>query len=354
MFKSLDCQSSQEVIILDPHWNKETIVPLRSKGREGYLVCPVCKQPVHVRAGERNRWHFAHNIISNCPLKHESANLLQARGLLYTWLRSKYGGKVTVEKHFPDLNLPRSLDCYVEISDEQKLGYWILDKGIRSRYPLQYAFSNLDISIVWVLLSSMLKIDDESPESVHLSPTERDFIYPSEYNPIYSHYDSALNYLDIEDTSVTTLRGLNCTHFPQKFSFDAALKDDLRNMLISPKTGEFVHPGEHERLLELQERLRFEEEQQRQNEIKEHRERELTKQRYLESLAARSPLPKTNYTPHVQTPNNAFTENTGNKQYPCSVCGILTGNWVIFDGKTDTCVCTRDCLRTQQKNRQFS
>jgi competence CoiA-like predicted nuclease len=146
MFKSTDCQSNQQIIILDPYWNEETIDQLRVKGRENSLVCPICKQPVHLRAGGKNRWHFAHKDLSNCPLKHESPNILQARSLLYKWLKSKYGDRVTIEKHFPHSDLSRPLDCYVEISEKQKFGYWILEKGVRSRFPIEMALSELNIT----------------------------------------------------------------------------------------------------------------------------------------------------------------------------------------------------------------
>ena len=36
-----------------------------------------------VRAGEIKRWHFAHKHLQDCPLQHESPQILQARALLY-------------------------------------------------------------------------------------------------------------------------------------------------------------------------------------------------------------------------------------------------------------------------------
>ena len=152
MFKSTDCQSSQQIIILDPYWNEETIDQLRTKGRKNSLACPVCKQPVHVRAGNKKRWHFAHKDLSNCP-------------------KSKYGDRVTIEKHFPDSDLPRPLDCYVEISETQKFGYWILEKGIRSRSSIEMELYELNIANTWMFLSTMLKVDEEKTDSAHLSPT---------------------------------------------------------------------------------------------------------------------------------------------------------------------------------------
>ncbi|MCP4297718.1 MAG: hypothetical protein GY786_19130, partial [Proteobacteria bacterium] len=255
MFKALGRQVEEEIIILDPYWNENTIVPLRKTGRKDDLICPVCKQPVHVRAGKKKRWHFAHKDLSNCPLKHESPNILQARGLLYSWLKTKLGDKVTIEKHFPSTNLPRPIDCFVEMSSDKKIGYWILEKGIRDRWALQQTFSYLGISIIWIPLEDMLKVDEENPDSVHLTPTERDLLFFSEYNQLYSQFDSALTYLNLSEQTALTLRGLNCIHLPQVYRCNIKMKNDLSQMLFSPQTGELVHPGEHERLEELRKEI---------------------------------------------------------------------------------------------------
>ncbi len=250
MFKAQDGLTEEDIIILDPYWNEDTIEPLRKQGRDDNLICPVCKQPVQVRAGRKKRWHFAHKDLSNCPLKQESPNVLQARVLLYSWLQAKLGEKVTVEKHFPGADLPRPVDCYVELSSDQKIGYWILERGLRDRWTLQNTLSHMGVSIVWVPLKDMLKVDEEDDGSVHLTPTERDIAFSSDYNQLYSHFDSALSYLDVDKKTVLTLRGLNCVHLPQKYRFDFKLKNDLNQILFVPQTGELVHPGEHERLIE--------------------------------------------------------------------------------------------------------
>lgn len=85
---------------------------------------PRLQTAVHVRAGEKKRWHFAHKNLSDCPLRHESLDVLQARSLLYRWLKTKFGDKVTIEKHFLESTLPRPLDCYVVLSANKLVGYW--------------------------------------------------------------------------------------------------------------------------------------------------------------------------------------------------------------------------------------
>lgn len=256
MFKSLDIQTKKHIIILDEEWNNSTIVKLREKSREKIIVCPVCQESVTVKAGaeRKRRWHFAHKSLKACPLRNESPEILQARTLLYQWLKNKYPDSVTVEKNFPEYHLPRPVDCYIETESKQKIAYWVIDRGIRKRDLLVHAFNELGINVIWVFLSNMLK-HSKTPPLVNLTPTEREFASPSDYNSIYfsDKYPSrnaALNYLDIENNSVTTLRGLWCKHKPQEYDFQKSLNDSLDSLQIHPKTGEFVHNGEHEKLLQ--------------------------------------------------------------------------------------------------------
>lgn len=365
MYKSFDRQTEEEIVILDPYWDKDTIPPIRERGRENHLACPVCQQPVHVKAGEKKRWHFAHKDLSNCPLKHESPNILQARSLLYNWLKIKVGDRVTIEKDFPEAGLPRPLDCYLEIRGGGKIGYWVLERGIRDRLSLLPIFRHLNVHIIWVMLTDMLRFDDADPETIHLTPTERDFLYSSEYNKIYSGYDSALCYLSIDEQTVTTLRGLSCIHSPQKYGFDFKLKTKLEHMLLSPRTGEFVHPGEHERLEEQrqqileEERLKVLEERKRQEEIRESQRQRLKQQEIL-LKRARVPNQTESSQRNLHVPKkhtNSHNHKQGayssiNRPYPCSVCGTQTVNWTTLDLSNDTCICSRECLTLSQKARK--
>ncbi|MFT5700941.1 MAG: hypothetical protein ACI8ZB_003826 [Desulforhopalus sp.] len=352
MFKSIDCENGRQVIIIDPYWNNETIPELRLKGRENQLNCPVCNKPVNVKAGVKKRWHFAHKNLSDCPLKNESATILQARGLLYKWLHSKYGDQVTIEKHFPDSDLPRPLDCYVEISETEKHGYWILENGLKSRMSLEISLADLDISTTWVFLSNMLELDKENQNFVHLSPTERGLAYRSEYNQIYSLCDLSINYLDIEAASVATLRGLCCVHRPQKYEYDTQLTDRLSEMLISPTSGEFVHPGEYEKL--VKQRVLLEEEKLREKEVQrkwEKRRLHLMEKKMAiikENKPDRNPNPvQTRHQRIEKKVEKEEAEETG-LTYLCRICGKSTTDWSTLFTEDNTCICSRECLRVHQ------
>ncbi len=369
MFKAQRGFTKEDIIILDPCWTWETIESLRQHGRDDDLICPVCKQPVLVRAGHKKRWHFAHKDLTNCPLKNESPNVLQARMLLYSWLRSKLGEKVTIEKHFQESDLPRPLDCYVDYSNELKIGYWILEKGIKERWALQHELSCLGINTVWVPLTDMLREDDQDQETVHLTPTERDITFSSDYDQLYSgNNNRSLSYLDIEKKTILTLRGLKCIHSPQKFYFCSKLETKLDQTLFLPQTGEFVHPDEHKQLEEYrreikeQERIRAIEEQRR-NEEQKKREQERAEQ--LKRIASQAkttqvwdikqPLPRItpvsplhNLPPKEKKVANPYNNYTG-KVYTCSICGKTTMSWTTLDMSNNTCVCSQECLAASMK-----
>lgn len=367
MFKAQKGLTQEDIVILDPQWNEETIGGLRQQGRDDELICPVCRQPVIVRAGEKKRWHFAHKDLTNCPLKHESPNVLQARGLLYSWLKSKLGERVTevtVEKHFPGADLPRPVDCYVKLSDDQKIGYWILERGIRDRWKLQHTLSDLGVEIIWVPLTDMLLEDEEDQDTVHLTPTERDITFPSDYNQIYSYSNSSLSYLDVENMTVLTLRGLRCVHSPQKYQFDCKLVSGIDQMLYRSKTGEFVHPGEYEQLkerekeIEEQERLeaieeekRLERERKRQKELEEQRKKRIsqTNQREHQQYALRTSSPLFSRQKKQKKESEEFDFLF--KPYPCRICGTMTTEegWTSLDLREKTCLCNECSAKSRER-----
>lgn len=364
MFKAQRGLTKEDVIILDSYWNEETVTLLRQNGRDDELICPVCKQPVLVKAGQKKRWHFAHKDLTNCPLKNESPNVLQARMLLYSWLKSKFGEKVTVEQYFPESNLPRPIDCYVELSNEHKIGYWILEKGIRDRWAIQHSLSELGISNVWVPLANLLREDNHDQETIHLTSTERDIAYISEYNSLYSGNGRSLSYLDVENNNILTLRGLHCIHSPQKYHFNFKLVTILDQVLLSQQTGEFVHPGEHERLeklkkeIEKQKRLRAIEEQRRRSEENKRQQKLTEKQDRTFSRSITQTWnvkhPFTETSSHLLKPPKgkkieSESCNYLEKPFPCIVCAKMTTNWTTLDLNNNTCTCSNECLADSQK-----
>lgn len=337
MFRAIDKDCGKEIIILDGKWHPGNIEQLRLKGRSEMLRCPECQQPVLVRAGIKKRWHFAHKILANCPLQNESAMILQARSLLYQWLQSKFNDKVTIEKKIEECPFPRPVDCYVQMNNGTEIVYWILEAGIRSRNELLYSIKRSKIRVHWVFLHHMLREDEEHSNEFHLSTTERDFLDYSEYGEVYN--GPSLHYMNIETSELKTLRGMVLIHSPQKYKCKRVVSGLLKETLISPRTGEFVHLGEHEKLAEFRKRFKFKVEKwqpatkRREDESFVESEEDIS----LEFKGERSHHKKQSAKPQSDVLSIL------NAPAPCEICGKLTKKWISFNLATKTCRC-RECL----------
>ena len=343
MFKAIDIIKQNEIIIIDDQWNKHSIEELRDRGRNNQLTCPECQQPVLVKAGEVKQWHFAHRDTGSCTLRNESESVLRSRIILYRWLSKKYPGKVSLEKAISDIDLPRPLDCYIETDKGKKFAYWILDSGFRSHEKIKTQFLGQDTYIQLVFLSNMIRKGANDKYSLVLTPTERSFAYRSEYNQLYhSSIDSALTYLDLATQYLHTFRGLFIIHKPQIFSYKKQLSEQIDKILISPKNGEFVYPGEYEKLKLLKNKYVSE-----QKNISTKSE-----QKNISTKIEKNHLKNNKIFQHSSIKNNNFQgESISNdnpfdyltKTYPCNKCRKHTKEWVKLDLSTKTCIC-RNCI----------
>ncbi len=368
MYRVIDTVTGKECIILDSIWNRDTICDLRTLDRVNRLCCPHCNKPVRLRAGEKKRWHFAHKDLTDCSLKNESAEILEARSQLYSLLKSKFGDEVTVEKSIDGVNLPRPIDCVIE-HDGQKIGYWIFERGLRNRSDLQRKFTENNIKSVWIFLHEMLDRDEDESQIVHLTPTERDFLFISDYNRLYSSSDRSGIYLDHVRQKMITLRGLSCVHEPQKYAFDHLLEHSLSEMLVLPSTGEFIHPDEYQAFQQWKEKQKHEEllrkHQQEENKRRLKQEEERRQKSIAElmrEMACRQQVRPVTPCQLIQarsTQTAAAAENSKitsadegsiseQELFPCEVCGLIAKDWVVLDYKTKRCVCSRDCLKIKR------
>lgn len=268
MFTAKDIEYQQEIVILSPTWSKR-LDELRQWSHHDRLVCPMCARPVTVKAGTLRRQHFAHRHKAGCNYGEDDPALSRARTVLYGWLVGKFGEKVvSLEKPLNDIRLPRPIDCWVQRS-QRDFAYWLIHKNVRpnERDDIQAAFEDMDaqhelqrdIHVNWVFLKDMLRVDEETPERVYLNPTERELMRNTQYDaPAHELPDletaalrgvrkgNSLHYLDVETGRVTTYRGLHLYHEPQAYS-GLPVTTPLVDLLVAPRTGEFVHPGEHQR-----------------------------------------------------------------------------------------------------------
>ncbi|HBX69334.1 MAG TPA: hypothetical protein DEH25_08100 [Chloroflexi bacterium] len=331
MYKALHFPSNQEIIILDVRWRQQ-IAYLRSLDQQDKLVCPGCNQPVRVRAGETKSWHFAHKHLQNCPFEKESPALLQARAVLYHWLVDQFGSEsVTVEKSLNAPNFPRHVDCWVE-KDKLTSAYCIFERRMPpdERHNLKSAFREVGVQVNWVFISDLLHMDSElGQDYLYLTTTERAFLQKSELDQAwqthFEHLGSSLHYLDSEQEMLITYRNLNVIHLPQLYS-GTRLEHPLSEVLAAPANGEFVHPGETDRL----QKSRAEIEAQADVAAK----RWQKAQDFFRQGSSRLEIfPKPS-----EKPANPPYERRGT----CKFCGQETTDWVTYFGQTNECIC-RDC-----------
>lgn len=255
MYKALHRTTHEEFIILDPKWINE-VWQLRRLDRRGILICQHCGQPLRVKAGRIKQWHFAHKHLTNCPYSRETPALITARGVLYEWLKTKFDDNVTLEKLWPNSALPRYIDCWVE-HDGKTFAYWIFEgtKKSSTRNTVKQELERLASHTNWVFLADILRRDEDKDVRLHLTTTEREFLQSTTYDipshPSATQAGQTLHYLETVPPFLLTFRNLHLIHPPQLFEGDM-LRTDLSSVRVSPQNGEFVHPGEHERLQEFE------------------------------------------------------------------------------------------------------
>lgn len=362
MFKCFDNRTGSEIIILDPEWMGERLGELRAKGREKMLLCPGCRQPVLVRAGEIRAWHFAHQELSACPLQTESAAVLKARRLLYHWLCARFVDRVgvdpgqknvvSVEKDLAN-NLPRPCDCYVETSKGQRIAYWIVERNVRDRNLFVRGVQG--VMFRFVFLKSMLRPAKDEENAFDLTMTERELTDRSAYDQLYGGHLGSLHYLDEETEHLMTLRGVRLVHAPQRYHCRAMLNHKL-DQVQTFWTGEFIHPGEHDGLKKLQNEepyrkkrapLVCEESLQNQYASTQNTDR-LARASWAKWLAERKQQ-KAQLEADGSPEQEVCVEMTleqrrakGEEPMTCQKCGKLTTEWVHAKPSEGTCVC-REC-----------
>jgi len=365
MFKAFDTQVSAEVIILDD-LDAHMLEALREKGRADLLHCPVCNQPVLVRAGEVNRPHFAHKHLSDCPSSNEPPELLRARAALYTWLRSKFPDGVTLEKRLEGAELPRGVDCWVEAKGK-RFAYWIVAGAIKrpeDRHLLRAAFSQADASLNIVFIAQMMRRGNAPKGVLSLTTTERDLVRPSDYDRIHTRRSWAasgsLHYLDADAQTLTTLRAMACTEPPQQFA-GTEVATPLAGLKVSPVNGEFVHPDEPARLdafrkaeaaqkaeaarraeaAKKAEAARLEEEERHRRAWAARRQQVRANPAPVFRPGPIRPYPERGQAPPVELaePEPVPSPVSQERKGTCVYCGRKTRDWWSLDGKTGTCKC---------------
>ncbi|GAB4193641.1 MAG: hypothetical protein OHK0022_08740 [Roseiflexaceae bacterium] len=327
MYKAIDIRTNTAHTLLDQRSDTE-LEELRAAGRNNHLICQVCRSPVLVRAGTIRRRHFAHKVRADCPVSHESLALLQARALLYLWLRTKFDpASVTLEHAIPGVALPRPVDCWVNLPSGP-IAYWLVEHvNLRQRDELRQVLEGAASHVQWVFLQETCVW---SGNDVQLSLTQRELMRASPYEVLYAEPGvpprGSLSFLDHETATLRTLRHLRLLHDPGTFTAHA-LQHPLEAMLVRQKTGGFAHPGEPEAYHEWK----------KQQEARAAQIREATP--VLEDYSAVT-LAREKHAPAIGTASGRSSAEPPT----CEHCGTRTDNWWHIDKGTNTCQCN-SCLR---------
>ena len=346
MLSALRTEDHKQVILLRED-GLAMAEALRAQAREDRIVCEVCAQPVLVRAGMERTWHFAHRTREHCPKAQESMELIECRALLYGWLRVRFPDAVHLEKVLT--GLPRPVDCWVDRPGKPPLAWWLVTAGLKPEVRAQLAqgFSESGALPHYVFLTRMLTPDPDLHRGFILSTTERDLMRPSSYGELYGGLFQSLHYLDGTTRRLTTCRGLIPAHPPQGYRADLQ-EHALDEVRILPSTGEFVHPGEAERLKALLEAAR-EKEAQQQEALRAARQAEKDRAVRLAAKAALKPkleafVPQLLQAPALPCPPPPPGVLPMEAPFTCRICGCQTWDWVIRYGNTGQCKC-RACAR---------
>jgi hypothetical protein len=271
---------------------------------------------------------------------------LETRAILYKWLADKFGEAVTVEKRLDDDLFPRPIDCWVD-KETGDIAYWIVESGMKpeKRDNLKMGFQQLKAHVNWVFVADVLREDGDRASYIHLTTTERELMQQSVYDEITqgSHFmpGKSLHYLDPVSKILTTFRGLRLVHEPQLYA-GHKVSHEISRVLVSPGTGEFVHPGEYEQLQAYQ--------QKKQRLEEKRHEKEKRRALELKELSGRISMPRVVSPPATSWPQESATEPTHVAPYyeiveaTCMICGNKTKDWWYIDNATKQCKC-RDCLR---------
>ncbi|KAB8139102.1 hypothetical protein F9U64_01520 [Gracilibacillus oryzae] len=166
--------------------NKERLAKLKV---EGHFYCPVCKEKLLIRAGEKVIAHFAHHRKSSCPHGGEGAYHEQGKLDLYKWF-SDQGFRVKLEHYLAEIK--QRPDLLVEIGSKtlaiefQCASIPMSDVQRRTAKYRENGFVP-----IWILGAN--KLNRLTSQMIKISSTDASYIHQfHEYFPLSIYYYCSL------------------------------------------------------------------------------------------------------------------------------------------------------------------
>jgi hypothetical protein len=169
MFVALRTTDRSRVTSLAVQWDGQ-LDALQELAAGGQLVCPGCEQLLWLRIGLKRRRLFAHRQLADCPLAHQSPEVLEVKAQLYQWLESKYPDKVHLDLPLGVPGWDKLLDLLVEATPSRKFTYWAFDRQRRARYPILAYQSLPDVHVHFIHTQSALVQRDTFRRDLRRSP----------------------------------------------------------------------------------------------------------------------------------------------------------------------------------------
>jgi hypothetical protein len=340
MFVALHTADGSRVTSIASDWD-DRLGALRELAATGQLECPGCKQLLWLRISRKRRRHFAHRHLADCPLAHQSAELLEVKAQLFKWLETKYPGKVHLDMAIGVRGSDRLIDLLVEPGVGRKFAYWAFDRQQRSREEI-LAFQHLPGVLVHFVHTQSTLVQHSRAE-IALTASQRDFIRSSDYDACVALGGNGhLHFLDEADSKLRIYRGLRCVHPPNLYAWGALREDSLSEAKISPKTGEIV----------LGEDLAVR---------REHRQK-LPQQKALSLKERPNAPPAYQRASHADEEARPGEASVGEQEptatqlnlkgpFRCEDCGVETMDWSEATPSARTCVCRR-CLAERWRRKR--
>lgn len=219
----------------------------------GTVVCPVCREKLWLRVGEKRCAHLAHRVLADCPHADVSVAVIETRRLLYRFFQERIGlnklaGPIELEPTVPGLPDHARVDLILRRDSKQPVALVILDAGLKPhpRWALRSAIRQQNLIFRPVFLVSTLKPKKDADGVFLLNPTQRDLTHKSPFGLSAEDFGGrdSLHFVDPKTARWTSLRGLRLEHPPQVFRTESVRRSSMSELLWSEGQAEWTHPGE--------------------------------------------------------------------------------------------------------------
>lgn len=352
MFVALDRVSEKRICSLDDVWTARAD-ELRRWTVDGRLVCPGCEQLVRFRRGKRVRAHFAHRVLSECPLSKQSAEILEAKAQLYGWMTGKKRGQVEMDVDMRIDGWDRVADLTLTLAPDRMFAYWLFDRQQRQRHGLLAEAKRR--SGRFHFFHTQSAFNRHSRKRLALTASQRDFMWRSDYDTSETNREEGhLCFLSGDSGTVQLFRGLALVHPPNLYGWSIHRSGPLESALIDPLSGEIVFQED----LENRKQWQLEQERKR-KEADERKERARAARKKFEEAEKKRVASLRQHADAMRAPGKAALRvAAANKPGPeaelrayehlngpfrCEQCGKMTKEWTTAVPSAGTCLC-RECF----------